>query len=214
MAGRRIKLKPGEHLSPDNIERAQELLENGGTKKAACELLGIAYNTKRLQSIIDQHNERVALNKKMRAKKRGKPVSPEEAAEIIKHYISTGSMEDTSRTFYRPVTLISKVLDKYGAKLRSVKTDYFDPITLPDECVKDCFSPGEHVWSARYNALARIDKEVKPGVYAISVYGPHQKFAYQGVEDLGSLAHLEALGIDFSKLEIYYKETSTTGDDD
>lgn len=213
MAIKRIKLKAGEDVSPANIERVKEALENGCTKKVACEMLGIAYNTKRLQTIIEYHNEKMETEKRLRAKKRGKPVEKDEAVEIIKHYLSTGSVEDTAKTFFRSTAIVNRVLDTYGARLRARKTDYFNPPLLPDECVREKFLPKQRVWSSRHNAVARVDYERSPGVYAISVYGPHQKFAFQGVEDLGGLEHLEALGIDFSKIEFIYKET-TTGDDD
>ena len=59
MAGRGVKAKSHEKLDDANVQRVIELL--GGdepiTKKEACEILNIRYNTTRLQRIIDEHNE-------------------------------------------------------------------------------------------------------------------------------------------------------------
>ena len=54
-----IRSKSGEKLSFDNIERVIQQLEqdNPVTKKEACEILNIRYNTTRLQKIIDDHLE-------------------------------------------------------------------------------------------------------------------------------------------------------------
>ena len=52
-----IKSKAHEKLSFDNIERVIQQLEqdNPITKKEACGMLNIRYNTTRLQRIIEDH---------------------------------------------------------------------------------------------------------------------------------------------------------------
>ena len=54
-----IRSKSGEKLSFDNIERVIQQLEKDSpiTKKEACEILNIRYNTTRLQKILDDHLE-------------------------------------------------------------------------------------------------------------------------------------------------------------
>ena len=58
-----IRSKSGEKLSYDNIERVISQLEkdNPITKKEACGMLNIRYNTTRLQKIIDDHLETKAF---------------------------------------------------------------------------------------------------------------------------------------------------------
>ena len=54
-----IRAKKGENLSRDNIAKVHELLsaENPITKKEACSILNISYNTTRLANIIQEHEE-------------------------------------------------------------------------------------------------------------------------------------------------------------
>jgi DNA invertase Pin-like site-specific DNA recombinase len=198
-----VKVKAGETITPDRIEQVIELLNTGGTKKSACDILGIRYNTSRLQKIIEEYSTRKEAEQKLKDKKKGTAVEKQEALDIIKDYLETGSIEATAKSFYRTPYIVSTVLEFYGARLHNQKSDYFKPILLPEICVVTSFSVGEYVWSARYNALAIIKKEVEPEVYAIKVLGKYERDAYQRVEDLGSLRHLEALGINFKNIRIY-----------
>lgn len=205
---KRIKVKAGENLSDENIERVIAYLEEPkATKKVACEMLGIAYNTKRLQTIVDNYTERAAIEKRLRAKKRGTPVEIDEAKTIIVEYLTSGSIDATAKSHFRPISVIHKTIDKYGARLRAPRTDYFDPQMLPDECVSDSFEPGEYVWSTRYNTLAQVRKKIEnQNAYQIWVMGRNAQNSFQPPEELGKLSHLEALGIDFTKLEFYYDD--------
>lgn len=60
MAARKTKNGEQEKLEDENVLRVIKLLEdtNPITKKEACSLLNIAYNTTRLASIIDKYKER------------------------------------------------------------------------------------------------------------------------------------------------------------
>lgn len=207
-----IKVKSGEAVTPDRIKKAMELLATGGTKKAACDILGIKYNTTRLQKIIDDFVEREENQKRLYARKKGTAVEKAEAVDIIKEYLETGSIDATSKMFHRTPYVISSVLEKYGARLHSAKVDYFNPLLLPDICMSEEFVIGETVWASRYNALAIVKSQFSPSVYCIWVLGKYARFAYQAVEDLGSLRHLEALGINFKNIRLYEAERSESDD--
>jgi len=55
----RVKAKEHENLSEANIKKVIELLEAEKpiTKKEACEVLNISYNTTRLSKIIEEFKE-------------------------------------------------------------------------------------------------------------------------------------------------------------
>ena len=69
-----IRSKSGEKLSYDNIERVISHLEqeNPITKKEACEMLNIRYNTTRLQRIIDEHLDTRAFKERRKSQNKGK----------------------------------------------------------------------------------------------------------------------------------------------
>ena len=62
MAAKKTKRQQEEKLTPSNIDYVISLLEAEKpiTKKDACAILCIAYNTTRLQQIIDKHKEKQA----------------------------------------------------------------------------------------------------------------------------------------------------------
>jgi hypothetical protein len=190
-----IKLKVGEDLSEANVLKTIKSLEDGCTKKVACEMLGIAYNTKRLQTIIENLVDRLAYEKSQKAKRRGTPVGDSEAASMIEDYLTNGSMDQIAKTHFRSLNVVKEVLSRNGALLKTPATNYFDPILLPDMCVSTSFENGELVWSARYNCAAEIIKKHADDVYQIWLLGTNNQFAYQPTEELGSLKHLAKLGV-------------------
>ena len=70
----RVKKRAYENLSAANIQKVIELLrqEKPITKKEACEVLSISYNTTRLNKIIAEFEERQEYVAKRKATNKGK----------------------------------------------------------------------------------------------------------------------------------------------
>jgi len=185
-------------VSDDVYEAVVAHLEGKGTKKAACEMLGIAYNVKRLDSLIEDWTGRKEQSKIMRAKKRKEAVTTSEAASIITDYLSGSSIVELSESYYRSPTIIKYQLEKYGATLRSVGVvDPLMPPLLPEQCIADSFEIGEYVWSAKYDCVAKVAGTYKGAYRIITMGGEAHRFqAYQPACDLGSLQHLIDIGVD------------------
>ena len=205
--GTKVKLQVGEDLSRKNIQLVIEYLEGEGkpSKKGACAMLGIRYNTARLAKIITEYTEDVERDKRIRSKKRGTPILNKEACSIITEYLTTRSIARTANSHYRSVDLVKTTLRKHGADLINAKTDYFNPILLPDLVCRDSFELGEIVWSARHNCMARICDSVKGG-YWIWVMGANAHQAAVAVEELGSLESLTSIGVDLNYIASEYSE--------
>jgi len=62
---RGVKAKDHEKLDDANIQKVSDLLEADKpiTKKEACEILNISYNTTRLKKIIEEYKDRIARRK-------------------------------------------------------------------------------------------------------------------------------------------------------
>ena len=58
----RVKKREHEKLTSSNVQHVINLLESDKpiTKKEACAILNISYNTTRLSKIIDDHKENIA----------------------------------------------------------------------------------------------------------------------------------------------------------
>lgn len=203
MATRRTKNSDNERLDDASIERVLALLEpkdgsKPGTKKDACAILNISYNTTRLANLLDKYRERKTAEATRRAEKRGKPASDAEVAFVIQSYLEGATVDHISISLYRSAVFVKTILEKYHVPLRQVGHSYFTPELVPEEAVRDFFKVGEKVYSMRYDSLARIDGEFKPGVYRLFLLSEKQnQYAYQPSEELASLEHLVKLGVKF-----------------
>jgi len=199
---RRVKVKESEKLDDNNVKYVTELLESDKpiTKKEACGILRISYNTTRLGNIIAGYKERAATEARLRAKNRGKAATDNEIVRAIEEYLNGDSISEIAKFMYRSSSFIKGIIKKHNVPVRSTSSDYFSPELLPDEVLSEDFKPGELVWSARYNTTARVDKlvQIQEGhgnVYRIWALGKNQRYAAQPWYELGKLEHLQNLGV-------------------
>lgn len=201
MAARRSKNADTEQLTDANIERVIKYLEEkGATKKTACQMLCMSYNTTRLDKIITDFLQKKERDAQRRKEKRGKPATPEEVQYIISEYLSGTAISDISKSVFRGSGFIYSVLESYSVPERSVSHNYFEPKLLPEEAVRDRFAVGETVYSARYDTLAVIKAEMEKKVndsfvYSIWLKGDWQQYAYQPAYELASLEKLKEAGV-------------------
>lgn len=205
MAKRKRSELEEELMTDANIARVIRLLEpveEGAkpiTKKDACQILGMSYNTTRLGTIIQQYKDKQARDKKFRAEKRGKPLTNDELTYIISEYLTGEPIDGISKGIYRSPGFVKQVLEDYSVPIRVPGHSYFSPQLIPEGAVRDRFKVGEVVYSARYDTLAKITSEKqdpKHGwIYSMWLRGNWQQNAYQPAYELASLEHLRAVGI-------------------
>jgi hypothetical protein len=196
-----------EKLDDANLERVIGLLEPAEgvkpiTKKLACELLNIAYNTTRLGTILTKYKDKKAHEKAKRAANRGKPASDEDVKYVIKEYINGEPVSKVADSLFRSPGFVLRILEEYNVPIRSAGHDYFKPILIPEEAMRSAFTVGEVVYSARYDSTARIEGTFpgKDGSISYRIWLLREKWlqsAYQPAEELASLEHLTKLGIKF-----------------
>lgn len=195
-----------ELMTEANILRVISLLEPKDTaakpitKKEACQILGMAYNTTRLGTIIDDFKAKRDRDAQRRQALRGKAATQEEITYIIQEYLEGNTVDAISKSTYRGATFVKGILEKYAVPIRATSHDYFRPELIPDGAVRNRFNVGEVVYSARYDSTARIDTEQPHPqhgwVYRIWLLADKWKqSAYQPAEELASLEHLRVLGV-------------------
>ena len=205
MATRRTKNSEDEKLDDTNMEKVIGLLEpkEDGvkpiTKKDACAILGIAYNTTRLGTLIEKYKEKKAATAARRAALRGKPATPGEISFIITGYLEGDTIDSLTEKTYRSSAFIKGILDKYSVPIRAKAHNYFRPELLPEGAIQERFALNEVVYSARYDSIARIDNELfQKGQWVYRIWlisDKWQQFAYQEAAELASLKHLAELGV-------------------
>jgi hypothetical protein len=210
MAVKRVKKQEHEKLTDSNIEHVISLLEAEKpiTKKVACEILNISYNTARLTSIIEDYKDRKETLARRKAEKRGKPISQDERATIISGFLSGDSISDISMRVFRSTGLVKAVIEEAGVPEREQGEDRYKTTLLPDKCISEEFKVGEVVWSAKYHTSCEI-MAILPEKY-LAMYGvpcyrvwinePSEEigggfYAMAPAYDLGKLTHLEEIGV-------------------
>lgn len=189
---RGIRQQDGEDFSSTKIEEVISLLESEKpvTKKVACEMLGMAYNTARLTKIIDEYKEQQAYNEKRRKELRKQPLTKEDIAYIVSSYLEEPNLSIIAETTHRSTTVIKRVLAKYNIPLRSSSTTYFNPVFLEDNAIALDYAKDDLVYSARYDEPAYISKLTQDGVYRVWLIKTEQ-YSLQPYWELGDLRKLQ-----------------------
>lgn len=207
MATRKRSELEEELMTDANIARVIKLLEPTEegvkpiTKKDACQILGMAYNTTRLGTIIEQFKDRQAKTARRKAELRGKPVTQDEVVYIISEYLNGEPIDSISKMTYRSAGIIKRVLEDNHVPIRVPGHSYFDPQMIPEGAVRERFKVGEIVYSARYDSTARIEMEQKDsrhGGWIYRIWLLSEKWlqsAYQPAYELASLEHLREIGV-------------------
>lgn len=225
----RVKKKSYENLTDANIERVIALLNPTSstvkaiTKKEACEILNIAYNTTRLTKVLEDYNERKNYTTRRKAINKGKAATPGEIKEAITFYLQGDTVSDISKGLYRSASFVKAILERIGVPQRPASLeDRLQNAYLPEECVAEEFSEKEIVWSAAHHAPAEIkgrldDAKYIPlyGVPCYAIYIPEKVDssessysntevggfnAYSPAYDLGKLEHLLGYGVDLTRV--------------
>ena len=136
-----------EKLTDANIEKVISLLlaEKPATKKYCCELLGIAYNTTRLDKLIADYQQKKAKDAARRAEKRGKPATKDDLSFIIPEYLPGAPVASISNSIHRGAAFLHTVLENYGIPKRSNSYSYRTPELVPEMAIRDRFKVGERV---------------------------------------------------------------------
>jgi len=206
MAGRKTKNSEEEKITPQNLDKVIQLLEAEKpiTKKEACSILNITYNTTRLGTLIEKHKEKKVRDQERRREKRGTPATLDEIRYVVESYLEGLAIDSICSAIYRSPGFVNQVLEDYAVPLRSKSYDYFKPQLIPDGAVKIRFKEGEVAYSTRYDSVCLVEAEVphhEECVYRVWLMGERWKqYAYQPASELASLEHLKELGVNFGNL--------------
>jgi len=97
------------------------MLKKGKTKKACCQYLNIAYNTKRLEKIIQDFEDKVEREAELKKKAKTKVFSDTEKSNIAKRYIEGEAISAIATSFYMSSPRIKKILIEKNVPLRGRK---------------------------------------------------------------------------------------------
>lgn len=223
-ARKNIKKRDHEKLTDSNIKHVISLLESDNpiTKKEACAILNISYNTARLNTIIEDFKDRKETEAKRKAERKGKAASKGEISTVLQAYIEGEPISDIAKRIYRSTSFVKNIIARIGVPQKVTGDDKFKVGILPEQCISEDFSVGEVAWSASYHSPCIIRAELDPekykekyGTRCYRIYIPEsmeefsQYFpqvmaggfnAYAASYDLGKLEHLEEYGVKTSSI--------------
>jgi len=164
-----MRIKKHEQITQANITKVIELLNptDGSrpiTKKEACGILNIAYNTTRISNIITEYNETMEFRAKRKAQNKGKAATPQEITTAVAMYLEGATVSDIAKGLYRSPAFVKGIIDRIGVPQKLSMTDYEGRrnAMLPEQCVSEEFKPEEKVWAIRQNYPAKVNKEIQP----------------------------------------------------
>ena len=108
-------------ISETRIRQAIWMLKTNKTKKSICEHLGIAYSTKRLETVITEFKEKQERLATLKKKARATPLTQDDKDTIISSYEEGESMVTIAERLYLTSPRIKEVLLSQGVPIRSRK---------------------------------------------------------------------------------------------
>ncbi len=147
-----------EEIPEAKIRQAIWYLKTGKTKKFVTEHLGIAYNTKRLDKIIDDFRAKEAREKELKEKAKNKALTEAEKKTIVSYYLNGEAQTNIAKKFYISPQRVKSVLVEKNVPIRArgknkpAKTEHI----IQDLDAK--FSPGDRAFYGLENSFATILK--------------------------------------------------------
>jgi hypothetical protein len=221
------KKAESSELSEAKIRNSIWYLKSGKTKKFVCEYLGISYNTKKLDKLIEDFRAKQEKEKTLKEKAKVTPLTNQEKTDIIQSYLSGEAQTNIAARYYISAQRVKAVLIENNVPIRAraknapAKTEHIKQ----DLDVK--FKKGDRVFYGPENAFAYILKvfdeeyaeilrkgrqrwvELHPWTEKSRHKQPVQDIHYQIYWELedGSSWKLEALKNHISRVETSIEET-------
>jgi hypothetical protein len=195
-------------ISEDQYTRCLEARENCETKKVQCAILNIAYNTKRLDDILDSYTEAKERRIKMRKQVRSQPVTDADVAAWALLYLQGSPLIEISESYYRTTGMVRSKLEKLGVwgLMSQESVSPLRPPMVNDELMSEEFEINEVVFVPGYKTVGVVDAAYGPskteGVNQYRVYlsGSRERNIFCNAYDLGSLRPLAEAGVNVQRL--------------
>lgn len=126
------------------------------TKKEACSRLGIAYNTARLDKLVDAFLEEKARVEARKMSNRGKKATDYEISTMIEMFLEREPLTAISERLCRGTAFIKSTLSRLGIPVREADKDYFNPQILDPEFQFEELAQGTVVYSAKHQEIGTV----------------------------------------------------------
>lgn len=195
-------------IAEEQYLRCLESRENGDTKKVQCEILGIAYNTKRLDTLLDDYIATKQRRIEMRKRVRKQPVTESDIASWALMYLQGSGLTEIAESYYRTVGMVKSKLEGLGVwgLMPNESVSPLNPPMVSDELMAEEFELGEIVFVPGYKTVGIVkhcygpSKSEDVNQYRLYLAGSRERNIYCNAYDLGSLRPLAEVGVDVQRL--------------
>ena len=146
-------------ISEAKIRQAIWMLKAKKTKKQVCEHLGIAYNTKRLDNIIQEFHNNINREAELKKKARLKKFTLEEKQSIADSYLNGDTQSGLAKQFYISPQRIKNILIEMNVPIRARGKGKAANVEHVVQDLEVRFKKGDKVFLAKENTFATV-KEV------------------------------------------------------
>ena len=147
-----------KEIPESKIRQVIWMLKAGKTKKACCEHLGIAYNTKRLDTIITEFKEGLEREERLKKEIRSKPIDEATKKSIIGSYLKGESTSSIAESLYLTPQKIKQVLIEGNVPIRARSKRGEANVDHVIQDLDKKFVKGEKVFVAKNNSFAIVKK--------------------------------------------------------
>jgi hypothetical protein len=195
-------------ISEEQYTRCLDARELGETKKNQCQYLGILYNTKRLDTLLQEYLDAREHRTKMRKRMRATPVTDEDVASWALLYLQGSSLLEISESYYRTTGMVRSKLETLGVwgLMTQESVSPLHPPMVNDELMSDEFEVDEVVFVPGYKTVGVVDhsyglsKSEGVNQYRVYLAGSRERNIFCNAYDLGSLRPLAEAGVDVQRL--------------
>lgn len=147
---------PAAEISEAKIRNSIWYLKTGKTKKFVCDYLGISYNVKKLDSIIEDFHKKNEREAELKKASKVKVFTQQEKEAIVKDYLAGEAQSALAKQYYISVQRLKNILLESGAPIRgrgknsTAKVDHI----IQDLEVK--FTKGDKVFCSKLNCFGTV----------------------------------------------------------
>lgn len=147
---------PTIEIPEAKIRNAIWYLKTGKTKKFVCEFLNIPYNTKKLDSIIEEFHKRIEREKELKKAAKNKIFSEKEKEQIAKQYLSGDAISAIAKDYFISPQKVKNILIETNTPLRGRGKNTQGKVDHIVQDLETKFKKGDKVFFAKHNCFATI----------------------------------------------------------
>jgi hypothetical protein len=148
---------PTVEISEAKIRQVIWMLKTGKTKKACCEHLGIAYNTKKLDTLVEDFHKRIEREAELKKAAKTKIFTQKEKEAIAKQYLAGEAQSSLAEQYFISPQRIKNILMETNTPIRGRGKNSEAKVDHIVQDLETKFTVGDKVFFAKYNCFAIVD---------------------------------------------------------